>query len=561
MGDSSRRELLLRGAIGVGAAVSLAGCADEFEDGIDELEALLEDEGESGESEDPEVTPGELPSFHQWLYAPGEVRLDPYTYASADFTEIDGGFDPLEDWQEFRWTTETIRDVRDDEMFDGAESAVVMEYEDERSFAAAVEGEFDRSRIREDLEEAVDREPDVEYDSYRGYHIYFEDQHAVGLGDEDVPTFLQARVPNGGSTSVREPLEAMIDARGGNTPRLTDAETTAEALLGTVDDHEFVFGATEPVGRNEPMFQHRGDVSIEGANVAVRGDTYRLTAVTDTPIDDEDAFVEAFDIAAVLNDPSVSQNGQVVVLEGEIGSPEPDSGDVPEANFEVEFHTDQEVAEITYTHGDEIPADELEIVIDGDSRRRLRWAQLSHSDVAHPGEIVSLQLEAEDSGGELAFVWKPEGEVLSTVDVPEFDTHSDIPSASFDAQFDHDRGTVTITQTEGDELPADDVILLFATDSQRPAVLAWGDLTSESTLEPGSSVTIELYDEDYGGHLTVSWLPESEFFDEFRIPDSDGDTDESHDEHHHDDDGSGHDEHHHDGDTDDGEASPDYDDA
>lgn len=526
MGEETRRSLLLTGGtLGIGTAVGMAGCLDdvsEFVDGERDEDETGGDDDAAGESERP------LPSFHQWLYAPGETGFESYTYAYADLEAIERDeAEPFRHWDELKWITESLDGIESSDELSGAEAAISIESRQSsaEAYGIVVLGDLDLDGMRAELDDDAAQRADIDRGSYEGYDVYFNDEAAValgGVGNRDA--YLMSYVGSGPEASGRDVVEALIDARAGRSTRLREADDTAETLLRRLGDRHFVFGTTEPAGRAESLFEHDGTATIDAAGVAFQpsadAGTYRLVLITEKSVDEPEAFSDDLTVARRLTAPTVTGDGNVVSIAGDVDrSRNRNSAGPPQAMFEIDIDHDRGQAHIVHTGGDDIRADELEIVVRSPDRREYTWAELSSADVIGPGDDVLVPVTERDSGGYLRLRWLPEDVPLYETEIPELESETgtrERPSASFSAEFDFDRNTVDIGHVGGDEIPADELVLVFESDANR--VIYWEELSEKRTVAAGDYATAGLYPEDRDGFIVIVWTPEGEVIDRIPIP-------------------------------------------
>lgn len=94
------------------------------------------------------------------------------------------------------------------------------------------------------------------------------------------------------------------------------------------------------------------------------------------------------------------------------------TSDQPNASFAIEFDLDRNTATVRHTGGDSIPADELDVVVQGNDPRNLDWSDLSSDRTVGQGDTVTVELTEGDYGGALLVGWRPGGEILARREIP-----------------------------------------------------------------------------------------------------------------------------------------------
>jgi hypothetical protein len=517
MEDTTRRRILSTGgALAAGSLTALSGCTEDLPIG-----------GEDGDGDG-----SSIPAFGLWLYAPGEVGLGEYAYAYADVTATS-------EHSEFDLARQpdlsTIARVLQTGELDGIESAVSIEYPDTQAFGVAAEGSLDLTELRSQIEGEVEDNDDVDSESYADYDVYFDGSVAFALAQND-SAILQAVGPDGEDTSGKDILTAMIDARQGSATRLDAADEDAAALLSHQSDGVVAYGTTRPSEHKPRMFDSADDEAPDivggGYVIVALGDDVkrRLLVVTESPVEDAESFGETLSSVDLESDLTFEQDGRVVTVVVESGggsSSESDSTSPPQVQFDARFDTNESVATITHEGGDDARADELELVFETDEPRVISWADRSAREEVTAGTSVEVELREDDFGGQLLVRWiaGDRSTTLTRFDIPvRQDGGSDqpdesdgsVPSVSMDAEFDFERGEVTVIHAAGDEVPADELDIVFLGDQYR--VIRWSEVSDQSTVTPGDSATVELREGDYGEELLLGWQPETRELDSVQIP-------------------------------------------
>ncbi|QCS44012.1 hypothetical protein [Natrinema versiforme] len=477
---------------------------------------MSEDETDDGDGDEGPA----LPAFHSWLYAPETIGMGSYTYTYVDDRFEDSSRELPS--RNVDWATETVTYV-DNEQFDGIDHAVSIDYrEDRTTFGLAVVDGFDPATMRSELEDAITDEDGVETETYASHDVYFDEEYAVAIGDGTPATYLVGSANADREATGRDIVEAMIDARAGTATRLHEGDETAARLLRRQDERAVVFGAPTLQGRAESLFEpSSGDgtdtPSVEAAGFSVdadeSGSRYRVTVITEEPVEDPDGLAADLPVLERVDEPSVTQDGVVLTYEVERTADGTDSGDErsgPKARFEVEI--DGDTAEITHTSGDSILADELEVRIEtGGRTRTIPFGVLSSADEVQAGHTASVSVGDADPGSDLRIVWTPGPTVLHAETLPE--ETSRVPDASFEIEFDRTLDTATVQHTGGDSIPAAELDIVI-----NRRTLNWPKLSNEQTVEAGDSVTVDLTEDDYGESIFVGWQVEGEILASWSVP-------------------------------------------
>lgn len=512
MVDTTRRRLLSAScAVAAGSTTALSGCVGE-----------LRDAGDGGDGSDGDAS--SLPSFGQWLYALAEVGLGAYAYHYVDVATVDGNSEyDLGAQSEATMIAGFLNSVD----LDGIEGAVSVEYPESNSSGIAAYGSMDLSELRTEIESNVEDDDSVESESYDGYKLYHNEQSGFALAEDD-SAILQASVRNESGSSGRDIVAAMIDARAGTVDRLDEADASAAALLSHQADAAVAYGTTTPTENDARIFgDGDGDATIESGGYVVNLDDgvgNRLIVVTETPVEDAESLVETLPAVDVNADPEIERDGRVVTVEtggGSSESTDPENrGEAPQAQFDFQFDADAGTVTITHQGGDTIAAENLQVLLD--SGRLIDWSVRTSDEDVTAGSSITLSL-ADDEYGSVLFVRWTGGEreqMLAQFEIPDGsggDSGStEAPEVTLRAEFDYDRGRVTVIHGGGDTVPADQLDVVFETDDFR--VIRWSEVSGQSDVSPGDAVTVGFSEADYGGRLLLGWRPEEEVLDDQPIP-------------------------------------------
>ncbi|WP_455449882.1 hypothetical protein [Natrinema thermotolerans] len=494
MVDSSRRAFLA-GGIAAGS-IGIAGCTGDIP-GLGTDDGNGEDEGTS------------LPSFHSWLYAPEAVGIGPYTYTYADGETLEDGTSDRSS-PNIGWALETIR-YGDNEQFDDVDHAVSIDYREERTtFGAVIAGGFDVAEIQSEINESTTEEDDVETATHRSYDVYYDDQYAIAIGDESLPTYLMGNAGDAQDATGRDIVETMIDARAGDAARLHAGDESADRLLREQGERTVVFGAPTLQGDAESLFESAGDdetPAVEAAGFTLDADEedtdYRVTVITADPVDDTGAFADTLSVLEWFDEPTSTQEGVVLTYEeGATGDGDPDGEESPpEVSFAVEI--DRGTARITHTGGETIPVSDLAVRFERDGRTQtIPFESVSSVDDVRPGHTTTVGVDGADPGSELRVVWTPGPDVLYVESVPR--TTNSRPDASFAVEI--DRGTARITHTDGETIPVSDLAVRFERDGQTQTI-PFESVSSVDDVRPGHTTTVGVDGADPGSELRVVWTP------------------------------------------------------
>lgn len=523
MNYSSRRGVLLgSGALATSGLVGLSGCLDDLtdRDGDDE------ENGEESNGEEP------LPSFHQWLHAPEALALDGYSYT---YVEDDAIFNP--DEYELRYgpglVTETVRSTSrtagrmleeiESEAVDGA---VSLTYGTEfgTTFGLVVTGGFDEAVLRSEYDDIFENDSTVERETYAGYTLYFDELNAVAIGEG---TYVLGNNDTVAETeSGRAIVEAILDAREGESPRLHTTDDVAETLLRQQGEQSVVFGAPAVQGVAEDAFRQLSigaddteEPTVTGGGVTLEVDdepNYRVTVITEEAVSDPSVLEGAVPILEWFDEPSVTQDGTVLTYEANGDDESGDGGrnDAPQGAFEIDIGTDGEAAVVIHHSGDSVPADELVVSIEGENSRAYSWRELAGTETVAPGDYALIELTEADDGNRVVLLWEPEGMVLAEHLIR---TDSSVPDATFDFDFDVQNGTGTVTHAGGDPIPADELDIVVESSEYRR--LFWSEYSSDTVVEPGDAVTVDLTENDSDGAIVVWSNIGDDYLDYEYIPD------------------------------------------
>ena len=220
---------------------------------------------------------------------------------------------------------------------------------------------------------------------------------------------------------------------------ISDADLGTDLLLEWLPEAELLYAESvpegEPTTRPEAMFEVEFSLERNEAEIFhVGGDPIPADElrIIGTGSGFEARWMDLSDVATVDPGDTVSvpindaDQGADLLLEwlpeSDIlyGASIPGESTAPslEAAFDVEFDMDGESVQITHTTGDEIPADELDIIFETSDFRVVTWASLTNGDTVRAGDSVEVDLTEGDSGGWLLIAWDPEPKLLHEVRIP-----------------------------------------------------------------------------------------------------------------------------------------------
>lgn len=278
-------------------------------------------------------------------------------------------------------------------------------------------GSFDADGVAEGLlENQYGREPD-----YSGYEVYArEEGGAFGVADGSLVVAYALARPV-------ESLQALIDVREGDGPRLVDGEDAAE-LVEFLGEGTFANGAIP--GGGVPLSLQSDALAANGLRGRISGENtdLRQVLVYDGPEDaDADAVEEASATAGALDGASVSTDGRTALVEGSVPTgdlaartvfarsmADPGLGGetaTPSATFEYDYDEGAGTVEIVHNGGDTFQEENTSALRYGLQGGSLREWPLPVS----AGDGVTFEGEFE-SGETVVVVWEsPEGGRTATV--------------------------------------------------------------------------------------------------------------------------------------------------
>ena len=277
----SRRTMLKTGALG--GVAGLAGCLDTLMQAMDE------------------------PLYRQWLADPGAFDADHYQVQFLNVDEIADNHTAIN--QGFYDEVRNIEGVFPGVEFDQIDRVTAL------NIVMIAAGEFDTAEIVDELEEdGFSHESEHE-----GYDIYDMDESAaVGFTDDAVIV-----VPFASDPPAIELIELIVDAQEGNIDRYHETSGEFEAITDEVGFATMLGVQTfDPVEQTHPesgQFENNVGVAIGwdiDAGTAEFTAALAFEDAEDVVPSDIEAWTQAADEFAAVEDPTVESDGTLAVVTG-----------------------------------------------------------------------------------------------------------------------------------------------------------------------------------------------------------------------------------------------------
>lgn len=418
--------------------------------------------------------PEDVEAIFDLLPASSAIDTEYHQIAYWDLADVD---DP----DDLGFGTAIVGDIDDLDVADVEDVATVRTMDDPRVVGAAG-GEFDRP------------EPGEEIDEEDGWRIAVDDHVTVASSDDIV-----AFAGEGPEDDRIEAVETAIDAAAGDADDVFEEVSALETALGRLADRQVVYFIPDVdpddfpgdigehvesfgAGFEEPPAEMDGTVEVE----------YVFEETEDADLGEEkiEELIESIERGTVEELTIDRADGLLFATATIETPPDRDREAAPEAQIRADADADKGVVTIEHHDGEEIPADELELWVNGEFAERQFDDEY---EAVEPGDTFEIET------GALANVY------LRWIDEDE-DVYYDyvnviVGNDAFETAYDVSASRVELTYTAEQTADTDRLELLKRIrDDEEPRIeteqLEEPIDALEGTLETGDSIVIENVDID-----------------------------------------------------------------